>query len=289
MSDNPSVKIVVHGEKKLLEERLFQQHGASGKVAMLSTKEVVRFLQLAGKSHRSGLSHYTSIDSLDKILGSRRLLLAKGSEMNDLCECKYGDPGLWERSYIASFSHGRAECVAMWKMYGEKHGDAGSEAIRITFPNSALVERAGTLSANDLRSHNCKTGQSAKLKGRECKVSIHDVMYQYGKSVEWDRQRAGIGRCTAFENAKSEPVFATYVKDYGWAYERETRLVVTLSETCCTDHVSIPLESVIDKIEVLLGPCRADVLMRKERRVADLFKKYGLRPRIEKSTYEIKW
>ncbi len=209
--------------------------------------------------------------------------------MNDLCECKQGNPELWNRSYFASFSHGPAECVAMWKMYGEKHGDAGNEAIRIAFQNSTLIELAGTLSANSLRSYNCKTGQSAKLKGTECKVSLHDVMYQYGKSVEWDRQRAGIGRCLAFKDAKEEPTFATYVKDYGWAYERETRLVVTLTEPCCADHVSIPLDGIIDKIVVLLGPCRAGVLIRKERRVADLFKKYGLEPRIEKSTYEIKW
>ena len=256
---------------------------------MLSVEEVVRFLQLAGKGHRRGLFHYTDIRALDKILASKRLLLAKGSKMNDLCEYKQGDQELWSRSYIASFSHGPAECVAMWKMYGEKYGDAGNEAIRITFPNSALVELVESLSANDLRGHNCKTGQSSKLKGTKCEVSLHDVMYQYGKSVEWDRQRAGFGRCLAFKDAKEEPKFSTYIKDYGWAYERETRLVVTLSDTCREDHVSIPLYDIIDKIVVLLGPCCTDVLKQKECRVADLFKKYGLQPRIETSSYEINW
>lgn len=244
----PSAELKV-GEKKRLPVR---------------AEDVCRFLQCAGSGHRNYFQ-YTTIAGLKGLLTSKKLYLTLGSELNDKVEVKTSDSRLWRRSYIASFSFGEPENVAMWKMYGESE----ENSVRIGFNGKSFANRIATLGRSKVGffrvvSDGLKTDRYEELGVDIESVSLHDVIYQYGQvskrskhgSVLWNRMIANDARCSEFDNCGEHKEFATFVKDCAWSYENETRVVVVLKkELPKVKRIAVDISDVLKTLRVLSGPC----------------------------------
>ena len=82
--------------------------------------------------HSGGLYHYTNLEAAKKIVLNRYLLLSSSRKLNDTREPQ--DDGL----YVASFSFGAIENVAMWGIYSRPL----SEAVRLRFRYAEMREMA---------------------------------------------------------------------------------------------------------------------------------------------------
>lgn len=58
-------------------------------------------------------SHYTNIEGLRGMLSSRKFQVSRGDQMNDKQELTKGDMRIWSNIYLASFSYGEEENMAM--------------------------------------------------------------------------------------------------------------------------------------------------------------------------------
>lgn len=111
-----------------------------------SAQELHAFLKKKGSNHTGGYFHYSKIDAFKGMLGSRKIHLSSGSEMNDWLEMKKGSPEAWKQLYVASFSFGNDENMAMWGIYGEPLADA----LRIKFRCKSLRDRIEELSCSGM-------------------------------------------------------------------------------------------------------------------------------------------
>ena len=174
--------------------------------------------------------HYTSLDTVLKVIMSRQFILSRGDSinLNDLREGKKfgGVPERMKRSYIACFGHGAGESVAMWGLYGKSN----PLAMRITIPGAIMAEWIRNIQF------------AADSKQIAAKADFRDVVYaaftDKTKADEWDIRRTNVLRwedsvfrcksANGFRRELQDGEYGGWLKDYEWHYERETRLYALL-------------------------------------------------------------
>ena len=209
-----------------------------------TTKGAFRAAWCNAPAHKS-YQHYTSLDTVLKIIMSERLILSRGdsAKLNDLREGKKfgGDPERMKRSYIACFGHGAGESVAMWGLYGKSN----SLAVRITIPGAAMAEWIRNIRF------------VADNKPVTAKADFRDVVYaaftDKTYTDEWDIRRTNALRwedsvfccksADCFRRELQNKKYGGWVKDYEWHYERETRLYALLPKEIGNE----PLFAVVPK------------------------------------------
>lgn len=235
-------------------------------------EEAVEFLCLSGRDHRRYF-HYTSLESLLKMLGGGSFQLSRIDQLNDLKEFSGNTRN--PATYIASFGTSALENVAMWWMYGwnGKEGNSSRIPVRLEFDGKALQRLIDSLApAKPLRSRQThsrgeRTPKFVNVKDIEW-IALHDMLYQRttsrnsdnGKTlrhgaVSWNGIIANDYRCEAFRDAKK--AMPGFVKDVGWSYENETRLSIRLrSEAKHPDFILIPFTDVLRTAQIIVGPGR---------------------------------
>ena len=224
---------------------------------LVSLKDFCWLLRQNGLSHNHGYFHYTTWGRLKKMLTSidvgeekkrRLLLLSSSSSLNDALENK---PGV----YLASFSYGGEEEVAMWTNYGVPK----REAVRIRFPMAAMTEwkRENTLDRIVIYVREGNDQPFHALDEKPIDIYFADVAYYAGndpvpRTVQ-DAVRYKGEHFKFKENKWRRSVQKTnnslLFKKRGWAYEREVRLVVQLKNTVQMQRyhqIAIPFDSVYD-------------------------------------------
>ncbi len=289
--------------KKELEALLFERHTLEERKAnirrVVRKENVAEFLQLAAISHQAYFQ-YTTLNSFKGMLRSGTLHLTAVRCLNDLLECKSGDAT--DRTFIASFGFGYPESVAMWWMYGF-NGNSKEKAIRLRF-NAKNVQAAfakiqcGGKHPMPIRGgSNDDKATSKAICSSILNVSFHDVMYQYGRgrdcangkrkcgSIFWNGRVAGEIRCKAFSDATEEPYFSSFVKDYAWAYENETRLVVTIADKVSgLDWIEVPFADAISTASITAWPsndCSTAAGDIRCREIADVIRQSGKAQGVE--------
>ena len=193
--------------------------------------------------------HYLKCEHLEKMILGDKMLLRRGSSsaLDDWRESeKYGDPKLWDRTYLACFCHEREENAAFWWMYGQGH----QEALRVTFPLPVLrlwVKKLKLLTSvdpfiSDENERKLVPGSHVVV-GKPFVtdigyVSIHSAKGKRQKNgdengtgvraVSWDglcRHFADLDTCIKTKEATGR------FKDYEWRFERETRLLVEIGDS----------------------------------------------------------
>lgn len=247
--------------KKELEDTLFKERPKKGKSddyrLRVSKPEVREFLRLAAQSHRH-LFQYTDLNALKGMLKTRRLWLTRATDLNDMKEFEgEEDP---RNAFVASFTMTNRENVAMWWMYGLQ----GQERPR-KVPVRLQFDAAGIRKViKGAKKRAWTTNGKRKLEVK--KVEFFDVLYQLSRkgdngasgasssaAVTWNGEFANAGRClSVFRNAtKALPGF---VKEGGWEYERETRLVVYLRKPLKCKKIAIDFGPALDEMRVCTGP-----------------------------------
>ena len=209
--------------------------------------EVVSFLQMSASNHKR-VYRYTNIDRVKEILSSKRLALSRLLEMNDLRE--FQDVKDADRTYIACFSFGELENMAMWWMYGRD----SEKSVRISFNNQKVGLCVARLKDKEgvFRDPDGKEPMGAHLIDT---VSYHDIAYVYGKALMWNHKVVGMSRCRKLDYPKKQEELHGFIKDYGWSSENEVRLMVKLKK-CDPDlkRIFIDFSEAVKSMEVLTGP-----------------------------------
>ena len=187
--------------------------------------------------HSGGLYHYTCLAVAKKIIDGRCLLLSSSRRLNDTREPQ--DDGL----YVASFSFGAIENVAMWGIYSRPL----SEAVRLRFRYAEMREMArrcrGSICPVAVRQQDKKMEYRVLENGAfavDLKEDAHLSDILYVDHVE-EKSRRNDGRVAIrwnsnsirislreLDSVRSSPL-KKFIKYSGWAYERETRLCVNVT------------------------------------------------------------
>lgn len=249
--------------KKELEDNLFKERPKEENTEHLRwrvrPKEVLDFLRLAAQSHNY-LFQYTDLHALKGMLSSRKLWLTRATDLNDMKEFEgYRTP---RNAYVASFTMTHRENMGMWWMYGLRGQDRPLKVpVRLQF-------KAGAIRKVIAATEKAAWTPNGKKKLEVEKVEFFDVLYQFSKrgengasgsastaAVAWDGKIAHAKRCpAAFKNAVAH--FPGFVKEGGWDYERETRLVVYLKKSVAYDKIAIEFGPALDTMRVCTGPGR---------------------------------
>lgn len=190
--------------------------------------ELANLLKKKGENHNF-YHHYTTSKSLNLILKNRTLRLTRGNSktLNDWHE--YEAKGLelvWNRTYIACFSFGDFENMAMWGLYGLP----SNEAVRLTLTKKAF---------NFIRNYN-SDGSEIKIYKNPSKkeffnkesiesITLSDVFYVKDKGKQRYKGYEIIFNDTMDSMFHSEKATGI-VKNYSWGYEKEVRIIIRLKD-----------------------------------------------------------
>ncbi len=223
----------------------------------VSIDEFCWLLQQNGSLHNHGYFHYTTWGRLQKMLTGvdvgekkkkRLFLMSASSALNDTEEKRDG-------FYVASFSFGEEEEVAMWTNYGvPKH-----EAVRIKFPMKAMTRWINK--ARDSITIYVQEKEDQPFHALDVKpvrIYFADIAYHGWNDLSPDTiqdavRYMGEKFCFFKEKKWRNEVLKTndslLFKKRGWAYEREVRLIVQFDEIAKIRRykkIAIPFDSVYD-------------------------------------------
>lgn len=234
--------------------------------------ELLTFLEQKGSNHTGGYYHYTKCSSFKSMLESQKIHLSIGSEMNDIMETKKCSTEKWKRLYIASFSYGSSENMAMWAIYGQPFRDA----LRLRF-SWRKINDIVNFAKDGIIYKFIADNKKDKYQPINEKFSIKlvDVAYYKKNSLERNKEILSGKTCSCIEHCLEKEEFAGYLKNCAWSYENETRIVVEFEkELDNVATIAIDAHHLFDDMDILVSPCAfAD---NTENNFADELKKYRL-------------
>ena len=236
--------------------------------------------------HNRGFFHQTILRNLVKILrpvrfGGCEKYLFKLSPLEALNDAAERAKDV--HAYVLSLSYGPEENVSMWTIYGVPR----REAVRLRFPSSAIrrwCERA------EKQPESVCFIKKAETDGMfhnavPSRVRFSDVLYVVRKGMpgEYLAEHNGIMRkspaktsWTDFAKTSPNVGLGLFMKNRGWAYERESRIVVEFDKRTTEkeeDSIYLDFTSVIQamlenkgksgKSNILLGPWFDEALFRR--------------------------
>lgn len=225
----------------------------------LSTVEEIReYLEAKGPRH-TFFFQYTTLDALQGMLKSRRLYLTRMDKLNDALECRRAEERK-KRVYIASFSFGTAESMAMWSMYGAPY----KQGVRLTIPRRAITGMLRDFAKKPVI-YSTKTKSSIPVKG-SATLKMMDVVYAHSGSLERNKEKLLENDDEIVAKAKNDPELAFCIKNEIWLSENETRMVLELEDELPGDveKVAIDFGHAVEDLEVTGSPCISLAELKKE-------------------------
>lgn len=215
-------------------------------------KVLKRFLEDKGKRHIT-FYHYTNLEALQKMLEKkgRKIFLTRMDKLNDALECK-NDPDKKKRTYIASFSFGKAESMAMWAMYAMP----GRQGIRLSIPLRAITKTLKNFRKKPLI-YSTETDET--IIGAEfVALEMIDVAYAHPGSLEHNKEKIlSEGEKEKITKLTNAPELAFCIKNEVWLSENEVRMILELKEVLPGDieRIAIDFGPAVDELEVMGSPC----------------------------------
>ncbi len=216
---------------------------------------------LTTKEHRLGYNHLTIWSSLCKMLEPvavpdddlthRMLHLGAAVNMNDVNDRRCG-----KRVFFTSFSFGPTENISMWTNYGIPN----EEAVKIRFPRKVISQWVKDFRDNKITVYGVDPEGSLKTLEMKASVKLVDVAYwskkNLGKNKKdpneglffYDTERYRLVGCDDVNRLMEEQPYL--FKEYGWNYERETRLVLVFDEDVADQYkrVAVPFDKPYEMI-----------------------------------------
>ena len=214
-------------------------------------------------SHGYGYFHLTKWSSLCKMMepvfvpddkvAHRMLHIGAAVNMND-----ENDKGCGKRIYFTSFSFGPPENISMWTNYGIPN----EEAVRIKIPENGMLSWIKDFEDGKIRVYGVDSDDSLKPISAKAHLKMVDVAYWSKKEVgrnaedpnegiffyDYDKYRLKAGTDVNQLMEKWPYLF----KEFGWNYERETRLVLEFDEDMADRYkrVAVPFDDPFHIIDV---------------------------------------
>ena len=216
---------------------------------------MIAFLKEKGGNHEN-YYHYTTWDSLTKIMLNKTFLLTRGNSLriNDQHEALMkGSREEWDKIYIGSFAFGASENMAMWGLYGLPWSDA----VRITIPKASMIQWINSIKKIKL----FEKGNTVDYRDN-FDISLNDIVYVGGKKGTNNLYLTHSGRSITVSETyplygiDTIPKMTGYIKNYAWQYENEVRLRIRLGHKTGSEKICVDIpDEVIDSIIVTMGPC----------------------------------
>ena len=206
---------------------------------LISADELIDML--TNTRHGYGYYHLTRWSSLCKMmepvavpdddLPHRMLHLGAAVNMNDESDKRCG-----KRVFFTSFSFGPPENISMWTNYGIPN----EEAIRIKFPAHGIARWLKDFQAGKIGVYGVDPDGSLKSLAAKARLELVDVAYWSKKTVGknshddneglffYDYDKYRLTPRTDVEQLMDKKPYC--FKEFGWNYERETRLVLKFDE-----------------------------------------------------------
>ena len=230
------------GRKKDLEHRMFSERRnlsaqyRQKNVDTVTISEIIEFLKLSARSHRR-IYKYTKLSHVEEMISSKNLSLSRLTEMNDLQE--YKNVKKSDCTYLACFSFGEHENMAMWEMYGREE----CESVCVS---SSCTDVLRCVEKNKIE---VLDGEGCVIKG----VEVDDWSYVYGKALVWKYKVIGSSRCKVLSDPFRIKTLQSFIKDYGCASENEVRIIIRF-KTCILSLKHIfDFRKAIENMTVLTG------------------------------------
>ena len=227
-------------------------------------EDAVRIIRDGCVSHKN-YTFYTSLDRIQSMLTWKIpcmwLTRIDAEKFDDLLESrKYGSkaPVKQSKMFIRCFSYGLRESAAMWGLYCP----LTYKAIRVTITEKgvkSILEKGNTCLKVGAKGPSQKACSASKDFGD---VVYASVGMDEGEAVRsnnlyWNGMFSK--KIPSLCKDRCRAVAAGRIKDIEWAFENESRLVVTTTKSQKLDHVAIALTSeFIDAMSFTLSPWAND-------------------------------
>lgn len=219
-----------------------------------SPEKLCEFLRCKGSNHKAYFQ-YTDMTALNGILKNRTIWLTRADKLNDLAECNGMNSTEKQKTYIASFTFGSMESVAMWFLYPRDH----KAAVRVKF-SQKIMNALQKLLTSTYRAYSTKEDDPTEYLIEE--FYFTDIIYAHNGSLEYnmqkllnsnkDKEKEQEG---TVELLKKSDELKGLIKTAPWAYEKEVRLIVKLAQTEDTpEKIAVKFPDNAQGISVTLGP-----------------------------------
>lgn len=200
--------------------------------------------------------HYTTLDSIIKIIESGYWIINNPLAMNDELELEHWDKDSMERIFFISFMKEQKESIGMWSMYAQPW-DSG---VKISISKKALKKWIKSIDRYYLIRQNEK-GKNVVNESRWFKIPkgnkpfLATVAYTNSDDMTGDEERLVCGDSTnkIIKNIYDFPNLTGYIKNIAWSYEKEIRLRFNLDEKYSAIAVKVTDELISD-ITITKGP-----------------------------------
>lgn len=211
-------------------ELAMQEYRGNGRAKLESKSEnaadtVVEFLRQRAWWHK-WYFQYIASSNLIKQFETGTIWFTTASAMNDGDEVERVN--LRKRKFFFCMTYGIAENVAMWANYGIPR----QQALRVRYDGKAFRRFICAFQTLKVVRKDGKPLGVVLRRGVDYDVAFHDMMYKRkGKSTF--RYRDGVYRMSTIDIEGFDDGHADIWKKWGWSYEYETRVVVTVKHNCC--------------------------------------------------------
>ena len=220
----------------------------------ISFDDFVNDILQNGKLHELGYHHLTTWSSFCKMLepvavpGSKEkhcmLHIGAASCMNDIRDSRCG-----KNVYFSSFSFGPPENISMWTNYGIPN----PEAIRIKFTYYSILNWKRQFEQGGVSVYGVNENFELENIDELPNLKFIDVGYWSKKEIgpnakdpneglffyDNDKYRISDHHDDLMQQMDKQPYL---FKDYGWAYERETRIVMIFNKPLAKEYKRIAVE-----------------------------------------------
>ena len=186
-----------------------------------NSKVLANGLMENGMRHREYRT-YTTVERALGIMQTGNLYLSNGFDWND---SRDGENVRGRGMYAKCFSCSTCENVAMWMLYGKMGGE---NCVCVTFSRAAICE---VLKTAEIEIGHFAKGVFKKLhtlsRDEDFEIFITDVLYFEPKGER--NYNLSVGEEHVSKDKAILKDDHIFTKHYAWHYEKETRLVIKLS------------------------------------------------------------
>ena len=171
-------------------------------------------------------------------------------KLNDALECNSAEERK-KKIYIASFSFGTVESMAMWSMYGAPY----KQGIRLTIPKRAITKTLKKFEQDPII-YSTETGNIIPKDGKIV-LKMMDVAYVHPGSLEYNKKKILRHKTDLVEKAKTDFDLSICLKNEIWLYENETRMILELEKELPgnVEKIAIDFNSAANELEITGSPC----------------------------------
>ena len=179
--------------------------------------------------------HYTSLVAINGILGGK-IWVSCVSRFNDECDKEqFGDSNEQKRYYAFCLSAGETENLPLWYLYSGVDGKGGR--IRLTANKLKKIIDSATFTLHESTEDNKPQDDIVFSldKNKDITIEVRDVLYQDIQTKVPTKSRIKYNTMVNYNLTNKEyEIFKNnhkgFHKDTIWFYEKETRILITLSQ-----------------------------------------------------------